>query len=130
MLSITTRRLPSLTAVFAMALAISPTLASAQTAPNGEILYKQRCAACHAIAPGAKSVLAPSLRGVVGRNAAATPAFNYSPALKGSKLVWTRPNLEKFIAAPTKLVPGTRMVMAVPDAKQRGAILNYIASQR
>ena len=76
--------------------------------------------------PGARAVLAPSLIGVVGRKAGSTP-FNYSPALKASNLTWTRPNLDRFIAGPGQMVPGTRMVISVSDPAQRGAILNFLA---
>ena len=93
--------------------------------PDGATLFRQRCGSCHNMAPGAKAVLAPSLVGVVNRKAAAT-AFNYSPALKASNLTWNRATLDRYIAAPTRTVPGTRMVIAVTDAAQRGAILDYI----
>ena len=99
----------------------------AQTAPrpDGATLFRQRCASCHNMTPGAKAVLAPSLIGVLNRKAAAT-AFNYSPALKASNLTWNRATLDRYIAAPGRTVPGTRMVIAVSDAAQRGAILDFI----
>lgn len=100
----------------------------AQTArPDGALLFRQRCASCHVAPPGGRNVLAPSLTGVVGRKAASTPFATYSPALKASKLTWTRANLDKFLTAPAKLVPGTRMVIALPDPAQRAAVLDYLA---
>jgi cytochrome c len=100
----------------------------AQSAPklDGSLLYRQRCAMCHGATLTAKSVLAPSLSGVLNRKAAST-AFNYSPALKASNLVWNRANLDKYLQAPMKMVPGTRMVIAVPDPAQRAAVLDFIA---
>ena len=98
----------------------------AQPRPDGRALFQQRCASCHATAPGARSVLAPNLAGVVGRKAGST-TFNYSPALKASKLTWTRANLDRFLSGPGQMVPGTRMVIAVSDAQQRAAILGYLA---
>lgn len=94
-------------------------------APNGATIFRMRCASCHSVEPGGRAVLGPNLSGVVGRKAAAT-AFNYSPALKASNLTWTRANLDRFLAAPTRTVPGTRMVIAVSDAGQRAALLNYL----
>ena len=100
----------------------------ANAAGKGEALFKQRCQACHTIAAGQKGVLAPNLRGLVGRKAASTAGFNYSPALKSSGLSWTKANLDKFLTGPGKLVPGTRMVIVVSDAKDRAAILDYLAT--
>ena len=102
------------------------TPAQAPAQPDGAALFRMRCASCHTVAPGARAVLGPSLAGITGRNAAAT-AFNYSPALKASNLAWNRANLDRFLAGPTRMVPGTRMVISVTDARQRAAILDYLA---
>ena len=114
-----------LSALGLLAVATSLPAAPAAPGPDGATLFRQRCSSCHAVVPGAKAVLGPNLAGLVGRKAAATP-FAYSPALKASGVVWTKPNLDKFLAGPTKMVPGTRMVIAVSDAQQRAAILNYL----
>ncbi len=100
----------------------------AQTAPrpDGAMLFRQRCASCHNMTPGARAVLAPSLVGVLNRKAAST-TFNYSPALKASNLTWNRATLDRFVAAPGRTVPGTRMVIGVTDPAQRAAILDFIA---
>lgn len=114
----------------ALALAGVAAALPAQTPkPDGAALFRQRCASCHAVAPGGRTTLGPNLQGVVGRKAAAT-SFNYSPALKNSKLTWNRGNLDRYLTAPAKLVPGTRMVMAVPNAAQRAAILDHLARAR
>jgi cytochrome c len=106
----------------ALAAIIATTPALAQAADGG-MLFKQRCQMCHGTTP---SALAPGLTGVVGRKAGSA-TFNYSPALKASKIVWTRDTLDKYLAGPTKLVPGTRMVISVPDAAQRAAIVGHLA---
>jgi cytochrome c len=103
---------------------ISPALAQAV---SGEALFKQRCQACHTAAP--TSLMAPSLKGVVGRKAG-TAKFNYSPALKAAKLVWTKENLDKFLTAPGKSVPGTRMMTSVSDSGARTAIIGHLATIR
>ena len=96
--------------------------------PDGTVLYRQRCASCHG-APDRPSTLAPNLTGVVGRKAAST-AFNYSAALKASGLTWNRANLDRFLTAPARMVPGTRMVIGVTDPAQRAALLDHLASRR
>ncbi len=100
--------------------------ASAQNAGAGGALFKQRCQACHSVTPGQKALIAPNLAGVGGRPAATTP-FNYSPALKASGLKWDRPTLDRFLAAPMKAVPGTRMVISIADAKQRADVVAYLS---
>jgi cytochrome c len=104
---------------------IAPPAARAQ-AIDGAQLFKQRCSICHKIEAGKTGSLGPNLAGVVGRKAAAV-SFKYSPALINSRLVWTKPNLDRYLSAPTKMVPGTRMVISVPDAKQRSALIEFLA---
>ncbi len=100
--------------------------AQAPAQPDGAALFRMRCGSCHSVVPGARAVLGPSLAGVTGRKAAST-VFNYSPALKASNLTWTRANLDRYLQGPTRMVPGTRMVISVSDAQQRAAILNHLA---
>lgn len=104
---------------------------SAQTAPaaSGAVLFGQRCQACHSVVAGARPTVGPNLRGVAGRAAAST-TFAYSPALKASKIRWTDAELNSFLAAPLRKVPGTRMVIAVPDPAQRAAIIAYLKTNR
>jgi cytochrome c len=103
----------------------------AQAGDPGEAAFNMRCKACHTVAPGgAPGPLAPNLRGVVGRKAGASSFKNYSPALKAAPITWNAASLDKFLATPTKVVPGTRMVLAVSDANQRKAIIAWLAKQR
>ena len=118
-------------ALGAAASALFPFAASAQTAQgNGETVFRQRCQACHTATAGQPSRIGPNLAGVVGRKAASAPAFNYSAALKASGLTWTRANLDRFLQGPMRMVPGTRMAVALTDNTQRAALLNYLAAQK
>lgn len=120
--------LPALALVGAVALlpAIAP---AAAAGPDGAALFRQRCGSCHTVVAGAKSVLGPNLSGVAGRKAAATQ-FNYSPALKNSKLTWDKATLDRFLSGPTRMVPGTRMVISVADPAQRAAIVTYLQTAK
>ena len=117
--------------LFALAVLVS-TIAPGSTAlaapTQGETLFKQRCATCHTIAPGA-SKLGPPLKGVLGAKAAVTPGYTFSAALKASGLTWTAANLDRYLAKPTVVVPGTKMTIGVPDAAQRAAIIDYLSTQ-
>jgi cytochrome c len=102
---------------------------AASTAANGEALFRQRCQVCHSIVAAKPAGVGPNLRGVVGRKAAAA-AFNYSNAMQQSKITWTGANLDRYLTAPTKMVPGTRMVIAVTDAAQRAALIKYLSQTK
>jgi len=104
-------------------------VAAAQAAPDGATVFRQRCQSCHVVGTARPTTLGPSLTGVVGRKAAATD-FKYSAALKASGLTWSKANLDKFLSGPTKMVPGTRMVISLPDPAQRAALIDYLAAVR
>lgn len=99
--------------------------APAQDAAEGGVAFKQKCMMCHTITAGAKGTAAPNLRGV-GNRAAASTAFAYSAALKQANIKWTAVNLDKFLTAPNKMVPGTRMIVAIPDPKKRADVVAYL----
>lgn len=85
------------------------------------------CAGCHSVAPGAPQKSGPNLHGIIGRKAGAATGYSYSKALRDSGIVWTPETLDSFLAAPAKMVPGTRMTIAVASDKRRQAIIAYLA---
>lgn len=115
-----------LVAPFALvALALLP--AAAPQNSGGATLYRQRCQSCHALAPGAASPMGPNLAGVMGRKAGVAD-YRYSPALKSADITWTRESLDRYLAGPTRVVPGTRMAVSVADAGQRAELIGYLES--
>ncbi|HEX7877505.1 MAG TPA: c-type cytochrome [Sphingobium sp.] len=110
-------------------LSLSGAPVAAQPAPNGEQLFRQRCAMCHVNAAGKPATLGPNLSGVVGRKAGST-AYAYSAALKASKITWTSANLDRYLSGPARMVPGTRMAVVLSDPAQRGALIKYLSSAR
>ncbi|EGD58461.1 cytochrome c, class I [Novosphingobium nitrogenifigens DSM 19370] len=94
-------------------------------AAHGKTVFA-RCAACHDLNTG-KTLLGPTLKGIVGRKSGSIAGFAYSPAMKAKGVVWTPGNLDQFITSPTKFVPGTRMPFAgLPDAKDRADVIAYL----
>ena len=95
----------------------------------GRAVFRERCALCHVADPvdggGAQG---PSLIGVFGRHAAGDPQWTYSRALGASNLTWDAATLSRFLAAPTTVVPGTAMVVAVPEADVRRQLITYFQS--
>lgn len=115
------------------ALAALAALAAGSTAlaqaPQGETLFKQQCSTCHTIAPGAAKQ-GPPLQGVIGRKAGSLAGYAYSPALKTWGQTWTTANLDQYLAKPTAVVPGTKMMVGMPNAAQRAAVVSYLAAQK
>lgn len=95
--------------------------------PGGEQAFAM-CSACHSRTAGGAQRMGPNLHGVVGRKAGSNPGFAYSPALRDSGIVWDAQSLDAYLAAPAQLVPGTRMVMSVPDATRRKALVEYLSA--
>lgn len=100
---------------------------TAGDATAGEAVYS-RCLACHSLALNRTG---PKHCGVFGRRAGTVPGYDYSPAMKRSKLVWDQNTLDRFLAAPLKRVPGTTMTYAgVADPKERADLIAYLRQQR
>jgi cytochrome c len=100
-------------------------LAQTGDAAKGSDVYDDRCSGCHVIGGVGQG---PNLAGVVGRKAGASPGFAYTAALKGSGLTWTPANLDRWLAGPPKVVPGTAMTVEVPDAADRRELIAYLAT--
>jgi cytochrome c len=89
---------------------------------RGQALY-QGCEDCHSID---KNDVGPMHRGVVGRAAGTVPGYNYSPALKNAKFIWTESNLDKWLTNPQEFVPGTKMFYQVKNPQDRADIIEFL----
>jgi cytochrome c len=126
-------------AAFALALACGcaratdPAPPTAQQLAAGERAF-QKCYACHSVDPSETGTEGPPLRGLVGRKVASVPDYAYSPAMRAygaDEKAWTRARLDMFIADPPGVVPQTAMnFFGVPDAKERAALIAWLAEQR
>jgi glucose/arabinose dehydrogenase len=95
----------------------------------GRAVFRERCALCHVAEPGdGGGGQGPSLVGVFGRHAAGDPRWSYTHALAAFDRTWDAKTLDRFLAAPTTVVPGTNMVVAVPESRDRGELIAYFQS--
>jgi cytochrome c len=85
--------------------ALAGNAAAAADANHGKALF-QTCVACHSEKPEA---IGPSLKGVVGRKAAALDDFRYSAPMRRANLTWDEANLRAYIMDPQATVKGNRM---------------------
>ncbi|MES2612001.1 MAG: c-type cytochrome [Pseudomonadota bacterium] len=108
-------------------LGLAGTGASAQSVERGRAVYQEHCAGCHSVDAHREG---PAHRGVVGRRAGALKDYAYSPALQGSKLLWTRATLKAWLADPEGLIPGQAMDYSLDDAQEREDVVAYLATLR
>jgi cytochrome c len=113
------------------ALCILPLTASAaDAAPQGDALrgkaiYDAKCSACHSVDDNR---VGPLHAGVLGRKAGSVKDYDYSDALRQSRLLWSQANLQRWLADPEKLIPGQKMGYRLDVAQERADVVKYLAS--
>lgn len=104
--------------------------AQAQVAADPVMGQKQfgQCSICHGVEKAKPDGVGPNLFGVYGSKATVRRAkFNYSPALKASKLTWDDATLDKWITDPAAMVKGTNMhFMGIARKPVRANIIAYL----
>jgi cytochrome c len=110
-----------------MAIGVLVAPANAAGDPNrGAQLYRA-CAACHSLEPD-RNMTGPSLAGVWGRKAGTLASFpRYSPAVKGSDVVWNEQTLDSWLQDPAHFIPGNRMTFpGIKEAQARSDLIAYL----
>jgi cytochrome c len=114
--------------LFPLASLLSLSAQAKGDASHGSTVFAEECASCHSVHPG-KNKVGPSLYGVAGRKAGELDNFAYSQALKNSGFQWTEETIEAFIAAPQKVIPGSKMPYGgLADAHSRDDLAAYLMS--
>jgi len=94
---------------------------------NGRTVFVQ-CTACHTATKGGANMVGPNLYGVFGLKAGTQPAsFAFSDPLKASGITWDAASLDRWVADPMAMVPGTKMAfIGVKDPKDRVDLVGYL----
>ena len=72
-------------------------------------------------------IVGPRHCGLFGRLAGSVPSFNYPPAMKKSGIVWNEQTLDRFLAKPLAMVPGSTMTCdGVADPKDRADLIAFL----
>jgi cytochrome c len=100
--------------------------AQAQDRSHGANLFRGRCAPCHSVDASQPSLIGPNLASIANRPAGSQPNFRYSKALQRAKIIWSRDNLSRFLASPTKFLPGSLMPTSINNEKDRASIVAYL----
>lgn len=97
-----------------------------------EAQFKKSCGTCHVAAPEAGPRQGPNLFGVIGRAAGRAENFKYSPPFiaGGSGLVWDDDTLDRWLADPQAVIPGSVMLYKQADPDKRRLVIEYLKTRR
>ena len=102
--------------------------AAAGNPTAGQKLFNVQCGACHSAAAGVNMV-GPSLFGLVGRKSGSIANFHYSAANRDAGITWDEATLDKYLANPRAMLPGTTMPYAgIKNSDQRADLIAYLAT--
>lgn len=106
-----------------------PALSTPSADGDAAQAFRSACGPCHSINLGHR--IGPSLVGIDGRVSGTAPGFDYSVAMKKAAIRWDAATLERFLAAPGAVAPGTKMAYpGLNDEARRRAIVGYITGLR
>lgn len=98
-------------------------LESGGDAVRGKEVYAQ-CAGCHS--PD-RHRTGPKHCGLIGRQAGSADGFDYSQAMRVSRVIWNAQTLDRFLSAPLSFMPGTKMAIAgVRHSSERSDLIAYL----
>ncbi|HCK79991.1 MAG TPA: cytochrome c family protein [Candidatus Competibacter sp.] len=88
-----------------------------------------QCVVCHSIEKHGPLRVAPNLWGIVGAPKAGSKGYGYSHALLEAGGVWTEQELNDYLTAPDKFLPGTKKtLLGLPNAVERAKLIEFLAT--
>ena len=86
-----------------------------------------QCVVCHSLEKGGPARVAPSLWGIVGAEKGHAKGYGYSLALAKAGGTWTEHDLDEYLTAPSRFLPGTsKTISGVPNAKERADLIAFL----
>jgi cytochrome c len=113
----------ALSAVSVVCVALTSCARARADAGGGQSLFEKRCSGCHAMDRDKEG---PRLGGIYGRAAGSIATFQYSEALRNSRITWTVETLDQWLSDPEKLVPGNDMAFHLDKPDERREIIAYL----
>lgn len=125
-----------LLAAAAGALLLLTGVAAAEQRPDptvkGERVFL-KCYSCHTLDLGPATLPGPNLMRIIGRRTANQRGFAYSEAMlrfAAGNGRWTAALLDRYIADPAKMMPGTTMAFpGIRDPAERKELLDYLRAK-
>ncbi len=123
-----------LTAVVAIVVAAPVAAQTAPPMPKGVVAAGEKvfiqCKTCHVVDKGVNRI-GPSLHAVVGRKSGTVPAFKYSAANLKSGVTWNEATLFRYLEAPMKFMPGTKMAFGgLKKPQDRADVIAFLKTKR
>jgi len=88
-----------------------------------------QCVVCHSVEKGGPMRVAPNLWSIVGAPKAREKGYGYSTALASAGGMWTQQDLNDYLAAPDKFLPGTKKtIIGLPKPKERAELIAFLAT--
>ena len=107
--------------------ATSPATAPAATLAAAAPQSAKICLTCHKVDKDLGNSIGPNLFGIFGKKAGQVADYAYTDANKNSGFTWDEATLDKYLTAPMKEVPGTKMTFAgYPDAAKRKEVIDWL----
>ena len=125
-----TRNISPLAVTTAVFLAAVGAAARAEDMPDGAVLFRQQCAACHSTVAGDPPRQGPNLAGVFGRKAGSAPGFTYSAGFTQANFTWDAAHLDAYLSDPQAVIPGAVMPYRQKKPEIRQAIIQWLKDQR
>ena len=114
-----------LTAIVFPMLSLSVAATPTANLAAGQTSYA-KCMGCHS---PEYNRTGPLHCGLLGRKSASVRSYTYSAAMRTANLVWNAETLDRFLAAPLKVVPGTSMgFVGIPDDEERRNLIAWLAT--
>lgn len=108
------------------------TVGAADDTAAARKLGTNHCGVCHSFGEGEPARQGPNLFGVLDRPAGSVADFAYSPAfvksVKGKP--WTPEQLDRWLADPQSVAPGTVMLYKQDDEDRRALLIRFLESLR